>query len=84
MGFARAGAAVFWKTTPDEEWRDPLPTPSEPSIALGVTAVVVLLGIGGAMAAGGGPALGFFEATAQQLEDNAQYIDAVLAPMGRE
>ncbi len=84
MGFARAGSAVFWKTTPDEEWRDDLPTPNEPSIALGVATVVALIGLGGMMAAGAGPAMGFFEATAAQLEDNAQYIDAVLAPMGRE
>jgi len=43
-----------------------------------------LIGLGGVMAVGAGPAMGFFEATAAQLEDNAQYIDAVLAPMGRE
>jgi len=84
MGFARAGSAVFWKTTPAEEWREDLPTPNEPSIALGVAAVVALIGLGGMMAVGAGPAMGFFEATAAQLEDNAQYIDAVLAPMGRE
>jgi multicomponent K+:H+ antiporter subunit D len=77
VGFGRAGSILFWKSAalPAEPCGEgakagALPTVAAGAMLAGLVALTVLAG----------PAMLFFEATADQLMDGRDYIGAVLGP----
>ncbi|TSE31176.1 Na(+)/H(+) antiporter subunit D [Tepidimonas thermarum] len=74
VGLARAGAIVFWhvEPTPTEAW----PTAGRPGHLLAV--IAALLVMGGAMVVAAAPLRAYTLAAAQQLQDHAGYVRAVL------
>ncbi len=81
VGFARAGSALFWKSTatPDPETEAPAPAPAaagplEVAPAMAGLAVLALL------AAFAGPLSSYLQDTAAQLYDRTGYVTAVLTP----
>lgn len=83
VGFARAGSALFWKSTalaaPGDGPNAPAPRPAGP---LQVAPVVVTVGLLGALAVFAGPLAGYLEATSGQIFDRAGYVGAVLSTRG--
>jgi multicomponent K+:H+ antiporter subunit D len=74
IALARAGSAVFWKTT------DAAPAAPGPTASL--APFVALLACGVALAAGAAPATRYMDAAAQQLADTRRYAAAVLREAG--
>jgi len=74
VGFARAGSALFWKSTalPEPE------APSAPARALDLAPTMIALAMLGLMTAFAGPLTSYLEATSTQLYDTGGYISAVL------
>lgn len=77
VGFARAGSALFWKSTALEPNREDMGTPTT---ALQVGPTVCALGMLIALSIFAGPTSAYLESTAAQLFDNVAYIEAVLSP----
>ncbi len=86
VGFAKAGSALFWKSTSipqaDPDTDDPGKTGGPgpaPATALEVAPTMLAIATLVALAAFAGPVATYLEDTAMQLLDRAQYIAAVLA-----
>ena len=83
VGFARAGSALFWKSTaidaPDDT---PAPdgTLSEPANTLQVAPVLLGVLMLGALAIFAGPVTDYLNATSDQLFNRDGYVGAVLRP----
>ena len=90
VGFARAGSALFWKSTsipqpvpdPDVETL-PEPPYARTATATEVAPVMLALAALAGLAIFAGPVTDYLEQTSLQLFDRAGYISAVLAPGGR-
>lgn len=82
VAFASSGSLLFWKS---EQIESDLESRREPPIVLPMIAVGMLLALLVGLTLFAGPVVHFFDATAEQLFDPRQYIDAVLgmAPEGR-
>jgi multicomponent K+:H+ antiporter subunit D len=83
VGFARAGSALFWKST---EIEAPLPdadgaAPHNAATVAQVTPVMLTLAVLVALAVFAGPVATYLEQTSAQLFDRSGYISAVLAPV---
>jgi multicomponent K+:H+ antiporter subunit D len=83
VGFARAGSALFWKSTAIEA---PVPnadgSASQNSATVAqVTPVMLTLAVLVALAVFAGPVATYLEQTSAQLFDRSGYISAVLAPV---
>lgn len=84
VGFARAGSALFWKSTviavpgpPEEGAATPLRPQAGPAeVAPAMAALAVMA----ALAAFAGPLAGYLEITAAELYDRTGYVTAVLGP----
>jgi len=78
VGFARAGSALFWRSTslppPTDEARHDTATVAE--VAPSMVAIAMLA----ALSVFAGPVAGYMEATSAQLFDRDLYIGAVLPP----
>ncbi|MEO0766338.1 MAG: monovalent cation/H+ antiporter subunit D [Pseudomonadota bacterium] len=86
VGFARAGSALFWKST---AMAAPDPTPEAiavPPMASALQLAPTMAGIAmlGALSAFAGPVAGYLERTATQLYDRQGYVSSVLNPGGGE
>ena len=75
LAFARAGSRIFWKSVTVE---GTIPVRALRGRWSGVGVAAVLLASLAALAAFGGPVTAYTEATAAQLFDPAQYVEAVL------
>jgi multicomponent K+:H+ antiporter subunit D len=79
LGFARAGSALFWKSTAAEVAAGPAPEPPPPAArALEVAPAMAAIAILAALAVFAGPVAGYLEGTSAQLFDRAGYIAAVM------
>ncbi|MEO1453733.1 MAG: monovalent cation/H+ antiporter subunit D [Pseudomonadota bacterium] len=82
VGFARAGSALFWKSTaiaapdPTPEAIAVPPTASALQLAPAMAGIAML----GALSAFAGPVAGYLEGTATQLYDRQGYVSSVLNP----
>lgn len=83
VGFARAGSALFWKST-----TIPAPTsdmsaaiPNNNATVLQVAPVMLTLAVLVALSVFAGPVAAYLEQTSNQLFDRSGYISAVLAPV---
>jgi len=79
VGFARAGSALFWRST-----SLPLPAPDArrtPATPAEVAPSMVAIAMLAALSVFAGPVTGYMEATALQLFDRDVYIAAVLDPV---
>jgi multicomponent K+:H+ antiporter subunit D len=90
VGFARAGSALFWKSTsipqpvPDPDIEAlPEPPNARTATATEVAPVMLALATLAGLAIFAGPVTDYLEQTSLQLFDRAGYIAAVLAPGGR-
>ncbi len=90
IGFARAGSLIFWKLPdpePNEATNEPDETKDDPepqsTPALPFVAVFTLLAGLVALTVFAGPVTGYTDATAQQLFEPGNYIDAVLGRAGQ-
>ncbi|MBF9060858.1 monovalent cation/H+ antiporter subunit D [Rhodobacterales bacterium HKCCSP123] len=79
VGFARAGSALFWKSTatPAPETEAPAPAAASP---LEVAPAVAGLAVLALLAVFAGPLSSYLQDTAAQLYDRAGYVTAVLTP----
>lgn len=89
VGFARAGSALFWKSTaivlPVSESEDVAPAEAamrRHATVAEVTPVMLTLALLAGLAIFAGPVADYLEQTSIQLFDRAGYISAVLAPIG--
>ncbi|SEK27363.1 multisubunit potassium/proton antiporter, PhaD subunit [Roseovarius azorensis] len=80
LGFAQAGSVIFWKTeTPEPAPDETEPThTAPPQPTLPVVACFAMLASLVALSVFAGSAMGYIEATADQLHDPANYISTVL------
>ncbi|MDF0601857.1 monovalent cation/H+ antiporter subunit D [Psychromarinibacter sp. C21-152] len=85
VGFARAGSALFWKSTaiPDLDIAPggaaaPLAPEVTPAGPLNVAPVMVAIALLALLSVAAGPVSSYLEATAGQLHDSSDYVDAVL------
>jgi multicomponent K+:H+ antiporter subunit D len=79
VGFARAGSALFWKSTAVEVPAAPAPEAPPPAArALEVAPAMATIAILAALAVFAGPVAGYLEGTSAQLFDRAGYIAAVM------
>jgi multicomponent K+:H+ antiporter subunit D len=76
IGLARAGSALFWRTTGEH------PPAARPSLAL-LAPSVALLACGTALAVFAAPVVRFSDAAAEQLADRRAYAAAVLSEADR-
>jgi multicomponent K+:H+ antiporter subunit D len=76
IGLARAGSALFWRTTGDH------PPVARPSLIL-LAPTVALLACGTALAVFASPILRFTEAAAEQLADRRAYATTVIGEVDR-
>ena len=86
VGFARAGSALFWKSTAVAA-PDPAPEAiAVPPMASALQLAPAMAGIAmlGALSAFAGPVAGYLEGTATQLYDRQGYVSSVLNPGGGE
>jgi multicomponent K+:H+ antiporter subunit D len=75
IGFASSGSVIFWKSASVEEHQlTAAPVP----IALPMVAVGSILAVLALFTAASGPVSGYLDATAEQLFNPGQYIEAVL------
>jgi multicomponent K+:H+ antiporter subunit D len=90
LGFARAGSALFWKSTAvapqdasqtDTEASEPAPAPAG---ALDVAPTIAALALLVGLAAFAGPVTGYLESTSAQLHDSTGYVEAVLNGKSQE
>jgi multicomponent K+:H+ antiporter subunit D len=85
VGFARAGSALFWKSTaipmpvPEEDATDAEDAPAAATAAQ-IAPVMVTLALLAGLAVFAGPVSGYLEDTSDQLFDRSGYVAAVLAP----
>jgi multicomponent K+:H+ antiporter subunit D len=80
VGFATSGSQIFWKCLS----LDGTLKPNRPSpIVLPATSIGIMIAILVMFTALSGPISSYFDATANQLFDSRQYIDAVLSPQQR-
>jgi multicomponent K+:H+ antiporter subunit D len=79
VGFARAGSALFWKSTatPMPETDAPAPAAARP---LEVAPAMAGLAVLALLAVFAGPLSSYLQDTAAQLYDRAGYVTAVLTP----
>jgi len=79
IGFASSGSILFWKSGQAKGELQPIgPTPTAlPMVAIGLLLVLLIFLTGAA-----GPVTAFLDATAAQLFEPHQYIEAVLRPVG--
>ncbi|RPH77026.1 MAG: monovalent cation/H+ antiporter subunit D, partial [Planctomycetaceae bacterium] len=75
VAFASSGSLVFWKS---EQVAADIEVRRVPPIALPMIAVGALLALSVCLTLCAGPVVRFFDATAEQLFDPRQYIEAVL------
>ncbi|KPP87347.1 MAG: multicomponent K+:H+ antiporter subunit PhaD [Rhodobacteraceae bacterium HLUCCA08] len=92
VGFARAGSALFWKSTAialpaadEAASAEEAPPPGRrpgpaPAAAMEIAPSLAALTVLGALAVFAGPVAGYLEDTATQLFDRDGYIGAVLPP----
>jgi multicomponent K+:H+ antiporter subunit D len=87
VGFARAGSALFWKSTAfvlpenvisDDEEEKEVPITRDPAKAWEVAPTMAAIGMLAALSIFAGPAARYFELTADQLFDRNAYVSAVL------
>jgi multicomponent K+:H+ antiporter subunit D len=90
IGFAKAGSALFWKSTAiaqpvpdatDEEIIPSAPVPAQPATAAEIAPTMLALAMLAGLAIFAGPVADYLEQTSFQLFDRAGYISAVLAPV---
>ena len=75
VSLSRAGSALFWRTAGT-------PGGGEPTRAIELAPVVALLGSAAVLVALAAPLDRYTQATADQLLDRTQYVDAVLGNDG--
>jgi multicomponent K+:H+ antiporter subunit D len=85
VGFARAGSALFWKSTaipqPDADLaQDTVAAPAGPASAAELAPSMAALALLAGLAIFAGPVAGYLEQTSNQLFDRAGYVAAVLSP----
>jgi multicomponent K+:H+ antiporter subunit D len=90
IGFARAGSALFWKSTatapapvmaPDQLDGAPATAPAPAAGAAEIAPAMMALTVLAALAVFAGPVSAYLDATAAQLYDREGYIAAVLSPL---
>jgi multicomponent K+:H+ antiporter subunit D len=85
VGFARAGSALFWKSTaiplpePDPD-ADAIAVTPPPATAAQVAPVMLTLAMLALLAVFAGPVSAYLDDTSAQLFDREGYVSAVLAP----
>ena len=80
VGFARAGSALFWKSTAIDAATPPPPAAAVSAGPLQVAPAMAGIAVLAGLAAFAGPVAGYLEGTAEQLFDRAAYVSAVLNP----
>jgi multicomponent K+:H+ antiporter subunit D len=83
VGFARAGSALFWKSTSIDApaAQANAPVPNDSATVAQVAPVMLTLAALVALAVFAGPVASYLEQTSAQLFDRSGYISAVLAPV---
>jgi multicomponent K+:H+ antiporter subunit D len=83
VGFARAGSALFWKSTSIDApvAQANAPVPNDSATVVQVAPVMLTLAVLVALAVFAGPVASYLEQTSAQLFDRSGYISAVLAPV---
>lgn len=83
VGFARAGSALFWKSTSIDApvAESNVPGPNDSATVAQVVPVMLTLAALVALAVFAGPVASYLEQTSAQLFDRSGYISAVLAPV---
>ncbi|MAM62878.1 monovalent cation/H+ antiporter subunit D [Maritimibacter sp. UBA3975] len=88
VGFARAGSALFWKSTAfvlpentitESEEDEEVPITHEPARAWEVAPTMAAIGALAALSIFAGPAARYLEATSDQIIDRTGYVAAVLS-----
>ena len=82
VGFARAGSALFWKSTSIDPSIPEGEAVAQPDVATPAQVAPVMLTLSAlvVLSVFAGPVAGYLERTSEQLFDRAGYISAVLSP----